>query len=204
MYPETSNKTSTITFGGIPEDILDYVTENAVSHRIAGSFHWILKLNEFKYGNQTIESTTNRAFMDTGASHIFLPGKDYDALAKTVCKGHFCFSMEQGEFIPRCSDETYNSFESLWFTIDSHMYEVPVSSYIRQINLGDLDSPYCWVQLIKRPQMNHILLGVSFLENYIQVYDLIHNQMALVSNRESEAKIIAIDNSPYIGKSLLL
>ena len=46
------NKQSELTFGGVPRD---WDLDGAVSHRVSGSFHWQMRLYDFKIGNDRVE-----------------------------------------------------------------------------------------------------------------------------------------------------
>ena len=47
---------------------------NLNAHRIAGSYHWEIKLNAFKFeGRYTNKNIPTRVFMDTGTNGILMP-----------------------------------------------------------------------------------------------------------------------------------
>jgi hypothetical protein len=79
---------SWITFGGLNEE---YDAQDAEwnSHRIAGSFHWQLKLNEIKYKNVSIRPQTHVILTDTGTTLIYLMPDDYDSIISLLC-GDLC------------------------------------------------------------------------------------------------------------------
>ena len=86
-------QTSSITFGGVPDFV--HSLEGAVSHRVAGHEHWMLKMNDLKVGKRSITPTVQFALTDTGTSLIYLDKLDYEAVIKQICKGQKCFETEQ-------------------------------------------------------------------------------------------------------------
>ena len=55
--------------------------EKFVCHRVAGSFHWELKLLGLKVGTKELDThETPLMLMDTGTSISYLPKRDYDRL----------------------------------------------------------------------------------------------------------------------------
>ncbi len=46
-------QTSSITFGGVPTFVESL--EGAVSHRVSGHEHWMLKMNDLKVGKKSIK-----------------------------------------------------------------------------------------------------------------------------------------------------
>ena len=88
---------SSITFGGIPSflkaDENREAFENSVSHRVAGDDHWMLKMNDIRVGDKTIEPTINFAMTDTGTSLIYLDTIEYKNLIKFICEDQYCFSL---------------------------------------------------------------------------------------------------------------
>ena len=78
-----------ITYGG-------YQTENEASayfpqlntinaHRIVGSFHWEIALNQIQIGTKSYKPGSNRAFLDTGTNSIIVPQDDYRIFVETLC-----------------------------------------------------------------------------------------------------------------------
>ena len=56
------------------------------SHRIAGSYHWMPKLNGFAFMDQTINfKLPTRVFVDTGANVNFMPWDTWIAIYNLVC-----------------------------------------------------------------------------------------------------------------------
>lgn len=89
---------SVITFGGIP-DFVDMDSLNkAVSHRVAGDDHWMLKLNDIKVGNSSIKPKVHLALTDTASTLLYLDPDDYFDLIAKVCEGLDCFeTVEQAD-----------------------------------------------------------------------------------------------------------
>ena len=58
-----------------------------MSTRIAGSFHWEIKVNSIGYNGGKFRPSLQTALTDSGTSLIFLPTKqDWDNLFHTICE----------------------------------------------------------------------------------------------------------------------
>ena len=74
------NKDSMLTFGGYEKDggeMYDARKYQMTSNRIAGSFHWQLKLNKMGFGGRTFTPSQRFALTDTGTSLIIMPDEDW-------------------------------------------------------------------------------------------------------------------------------
>ena len=123
-------QTSSITFGGIPgflkiEENRE-AFENSVSHRVSGDDHWMLKMNDIRVGDKTIEPSVSFALTDTGTSLIYLDEIDFDNLIKFVCENLDCFRIRYtgDELVWAVSDCSAEELPNIWFQLDRHLYKL--------------------------------------------------------------------------------
>ena len=68
---------------------------NFICHRIAGGFHWELKLHGISVDDAEISlEETPLMLMDTGTTLIYLPQRDWEKLIEKVCEGLECVNPE--------------------------------------------------------------------------------------------------------------
>jgi hypothetical protein len=141
-------------------------------HKISGSFHWELKLNKMEYNGATIVTApVTVAFLDTGATLSQFPAPIYLQMAEEICKGHNCQALQGVYYIANC-DKDLAKFKPLVFTIDNIRYEMPPQSFIYYYR-NVQGTPMCEISI--RPsggEKNMFMLGINFLENYLQFYDI--------------------------------
>jgi len=63
---------SWLSLGGLPDNYTQPVNASWFSHRIAGSFHWQLKLNSIKVGGQSFLPQSSVMLTDTGTTISYL------------------------------------------------------------------------------------------------------------------------------------
>ena len=69
---------SYLTFGGLPEFLANQDLD-FVCHRIAGDFHWQLKMLGMKVGDTEIDASAHKLMLtDTGTTLTYLAGSTYD------------------------------------------------------------------------------------------------------------------------------
>jgi hypothetical protein len=74
-----------------------------VCHRIAGSFHWELKMNRMAYGDRKIDTQpSNLGFTDTGATVSHFPVQVYRDLMEAMCEGKGCVIFNNVYYILDC------------------------------------------------------------------------------------------------------
>ena len=74
-------------------------SDQIVTHRISGSFHWQLKLNSIGFGEQKFAPTDRTVFMDTGTTMVLMPYDDWISLYDMICSdlpaGSSCYTTGQ-------------------------------------------------------------------------------------------------------------
>ena len=85
---------SYLTIGGVPGFVKD--VDDVVCHRIAGSFHWQLKLMGIRVGDDREIKTITVPLMltDTGTTLTYLPQKNYDDLIAVLCENQECINTD--------------------------------------------------------------------------------------------------------------
>ena len=189
-------QTSSITFGGISQNVK--FMEDAVSHRVAGHDHWMLKLNDIKVGMKSITPKVSLTLTDTGTSLIFLDEPDFKALINTVCEGLDCFENTEQSGVFAVKNCTPQDLPDIWLQIDRHSYRLAPQAYVVSVQQGD-GSRDC--QFLLRPNeapTGFVLLGLPFLTHYFQIYDVKLNQLSLAPIRSDES-FVGNDGSPITG-----
>ena len=82
----------------------------------------------------------------------------------------------------------------LWFQIDLHWYKFPPQSYIGLIFIENTGTFDCQIRIREKPSDNdsYAILGISFLQNYFQVYDMVTNQVAHKAYDGSLGEIVPV------------
>ena len=86
--------------------------DDAVAHRVAGSFHWQLVFYGFKIGEQALDLKTKYILTDTGATMTHFPKDDYIKIMHNLCDGLNCY-VDKGWYFVKDCDVTV--FKPLWF-----------------------------------------------------------------------------------------
>ena len=83
---------------------------------MAGDDHWMLKMNDIRVGDKTIEPSVNLALTDTGTSLIYLDELDYKNLIKFICEDLDCFEMKKadGDSIIAISECSAENLPDIW------------------------------------------------------------------------------------------
>lgn len=157
---------SVITFGGIPDFVDIDSLDKAVSHRVAGDDHWMLKLNDIKVGNSSIKPKANFALTDTASTLLYLDPDDFFELIEKVCLGLDCFETVEEANVFAIKDCEPDDLPFIWLKIDRHEYKLAPQAYIISVVYPD-ETHDCMIQFRKHPsQMGYALLGIPFLMNY--------------------------------------
>lgn len=142
MASQPDRQQSMLTIGGYDTD-LDRIYKGRFmsydrgyrlnAHRIAGSFHWEIKLNAFKFkGSECNKNIPKRVFMDTGTNGILMPAEAWLAFYELVCNklpvGQ-CKGTYPNLLIESCVVET---LPPVIFKLDSVDYELPFSFLFQQ------------------------------------------------------------------------
>ena len=160
--------------------------EGAVSHRVSGHEHWMLKMNDLKVGSKSINPNVQFALTDTGTSLIYLDKLDYEAIIHTICKGLACFETEHEKNVFAIRNCEPSEVPTIWVQLDLHEYKLAPQAYVVSLVYPD-GSHDCIIQFRQnRKEEGFIVLGNLFLMNYFQVYDVTLNQLSLTPlNKES-------------------
>ena len=100
------------------------------SNRIAGSFHWQLKLNKMGFGGRTFSPSQRFALTDTGTSLIIMPDEDWQNLYEIICDqvssryGIECI-QEASFMLLKAPGITTMIFDPITIQFDNIVYEVP-------------------------------------------------------------------------------
>lgn len=165
--PETE---SWITFGGLNEK-WSPTDSQWVSMRIAGSFHWQAKFNALEFKGIRMVPEVPLLLTDTGTSITYLLPHDFDRLMPHLCP-HCAYDPDVGvHALNDCFSEEIAQFEPIWFQLESHLFEMPVQSYLYVAQKG-FDNPKCYVKIARKTGGDFGTLGVNFLENYVQYYSV--------------------------------
>ena len=138
--------------------------DNAVAHRVSGSFHWQLALKGIRLGDESLDIKTTFMLTDTGATLTHLPEEDFNTVIDKLCDGLNCYPDGGFYYVSNCD---VSVFEPLWFQIDLHWYKVPPESYL--VLVLDEQSGELLCQFRLQPNGDHDsygVLGINFLENY--------------------------------------
>ena len=163
-----NDQQSKITFGGY--DLEDFATGPITWHNIDPySVYWQVTMSEFhlKYGPHDTRNQNYRrdVIVDSGTSFVLLPTNDlYDLLDGIEQESGMLFIID---IIPYtwCSEDQYNMFPDMRFTIDNSVYFLPKESYvIREYGM-------CTVMIMNNPLMSQWILGLNFFGNYYTVFD---------------------------------
>ena len=119
---------SSITFGGVP----DFITslEGAVSHRVAGIDHWMLKLMDIIVGDKTIQPKVRFALTDTGTSLIYFDELDYKAMIAGICADLECFETPYEPNVFAIKNCEPSHLPDIWVQIDLHEYKLAPQAYV--------------------------------------------------------------------------
>jgi len=108
-----------------------------------------------------------------------MPTHAWEAVYGAVCgnlpAGASCVISTAGKWTIENCDRT--KFSPIKLKIDATYYEMPFTSYFYSNSAKML----CTVKNVTND--DRIILGVPFMTDYYQVYDLARNQMALVPNK---------------------
>ena len=96
-----------------------------------------------------------------------------------ICKDKDCFLPPLSPtgllVIPYCDPD---EFDPLWFQIDLHWYKLAPNSYLLFLGTDFLTGTwYCEIRLnaMKNKRKEYGVLGINFLENYMQYHDVTLN-----------------------------
>ena len=102
-----------------------------VCHRIAGSFHWQLKLLGMRLGADRKLDLAGVDLMltDSGTTLTYLPESTYFELVSELCRGKRCSDLASltGVIVNNCDPK---QFEPVWFQLDRHWYVLPQNAYL--------------------------------------------------------------------------
>jgi hypothetical protein len=115
-----------IGFGGLPDS---EKADDFVSHRIAGSFHWQLKMNKVAIGSTEIQTEVPLGLTDTGTTISYFTPGDYHKVMNAICPDCM-FEQAFGYYIIHCNETIQANFEPLLIYIDSYEYRIPVKNYL--------------------------------------------------------------------------
>jgi hypothetical protein len=73
------------------------VTGPMIATRIAGSFHWEVKLDGISVNNYTFRPSKQVGLTDTGTTHLIMPYEDWNKVFNAVC----------GQLGKNCDREAY-------------------------------------------------------------------------------------------------
>lgn len=99
-----------------------------------------------------------------------------------LCEGQDCIDSpysENQKLVRGCDPR---SFEPVWFQIDRHSYKIPANSYLILLSTeADVEGLfYCEIRFARETtDRDYGILGINFLENYQQLYDVEVNQQCL-------------------------
>eukprot|EP00347_Sterkiella_histriomuscorum_P004811 403359005 len=170
---------STMTIGGYDETAYDSSKNNMIGHGVSGSFHWQVHVVKIGAAGQFMFSTVPQALTDTGTTYTYLPQAEYDFIMSKIQKAMPSYMKlrmtRYGESVfTGCDDSSV--FPSIQVQIDEYIYEIPSSSYMQNYQSA------CY-PMLGVSKNDFWILGVGFLTNYYQVYDMKRNQIGLVVNK---------------------
>ena len=106
---------SYLTFGGLPNFLKEQKLE-WICHRIAGDFHWQIKLMNISYGEKEIDINGSALMLtDTGTTLTYLLDKTFDQVVSQICKNKVCFTpnFDSGSIVlQNCQ---LDQLEPIWF-----------------------------------------------------------------------------------------
>jgi len=80
----------------------------------------MLKLNDIKVGENSINPTVSLALTDTGASLLYLDPDDYLELISKVCEGLECFETIDDPNVFAIKNCEPGDVPPIWLQIDRH------------------------------------------------------------------------------------
>lgn len=111
------SKDSYLTFGGLPT-FLAHASNEFICHRVAGSFHWEMKLLGIKVGEEGIVDDLETPLMltDTGTTLTYLPSADYEKFMQMICSDLDC-SLDEEKSPPQyvVNNCDLQRFKPVWF-----------------------------------------------------------------------------------------
>jgi hypothetical protein len=90
----------------------------------------MLKLNDIKVENESIEPTVSLALTDTGASLLYLDPEDYVKLISKICKGLVCFQTPDEPNVYAIKNCEPSDIPFIWLKIDRHQYKLAPQAYV--------------------------------------------------------------------------
>ena len=97
---------SHITFGGVQEGTS---LEDAVAHRVSGSFHWQVAFRGFKIGDHPLDIATSTRYIlvDTGGTITTFPSEDFIKIMHKLCEGLNCYVENGWYYIKYCDLDVF-------------------------------------------------------------------------------------------------
>lgn len=132
MAPRATDE-SFLTLGGYQKyggDIYNPNRSHFTAHRIAGSFHWQVKANRFRFMGSPVSPSARVALVDTGTTNTVMPKQDWRSLFDLVCRRltsiYSLTCSEQGELMTLNRPGIAQiDFPPISLQIDNVLYETP-------------------------------------------------------------------------------
>jgi hypothetical protein len=133
-------------------------------------------MNQITYDGQVINFEIPLTLTDTGTSISYFTPKEFTNIMNVICPE--CeIDPTYGHYLLFCDANMRNSFKPLTIQLDSFEFEIPVNSYLYSYVSQGIE--VCQFKIAERTKNDFSVLGINFLQNYNQYYDLDTNQMAL-------------------------
>ena len=190
---------------------MDTFTEEGaelVWHDNVSSFYWGVNLTQFYIDDEPFyvkeekkESTSwlddiaeqaaiHSAILDSGNSFINLPGDVFDKIMGMINeRAGECFYNEYGNLLCPCEatkPETWSQiYPTLKATFDDITYQIPTASWIMPAATN-----LCSVEIHKMDSIyfDLYIFGLTFLENYYSVHDMVNNRVGLAPSNYNKLK----------------
>ncbi|CDW84093.1 eukaryotic aspartyl protease family protein [Stylonychia lemnae] len=196
-FPGSENKSQTINdfhflaveeakklgFGGYDENLTQNSSYKFVwlYLRSAKTIWWEIEMSKAKYGAYDIDLTVKFATLDTGSSIIYMPQVDFRQIYAKINQKNINKCQESGGLIYcyKCP-ETDGQYEPITIILNVNIQIKLTPEFYMQYDKG---YDRCLLTLKGvQGELNHWVLGDSFLRAFYQVYDPDNYRVGLMMN----------------------